>query len=71
VLESFFDYQDTFCHEISFLFLLSLPAGSPLCDRQEPFGGHEPPTDSKIVFRWFPLDELKRVTLCPSFLRTA
>lgn len=71
VLESFFDFQETTWHEISFLFLLSLPPDSVVYARQEEFYGYEPLADLELTFRWFSLDELENITLYPAFLRTA
>src|SRR5437868_10216651 len=69
VLENFFDYEGKSWHEISFLFLASLPPGSPVYSREE-FTGQEPP-DTTITFRWFALDALESIKLYPLFLPTA
>jgi ADP-ribose pyrophosphatase YjhB (NUDIX family) len=70
VLENFFEFQDKSWHEISFLFLVSLPPNSPVYTREE-FDGYEPEVDIKLIFRWFRLDELDKIRLYPVFLRTA
>lgn len=70
VVEGFIEYQGRSWHEISFLFLLSLPPDSLIHSRQEPFYGYEPLADLTLIFQWFSLDELENVTLYPAFLRT-
>ena len=71
VLENFFEYQDKRWHEISFVFLVSLPPESPVYQQSGDFDGYEPEMNAKLIFRWFRLDELGKIRLYPVFLRTA
>ena len=43
-----------------------LPADSPFRDKTQTYCGIE--SDVKLVYKWFPLSELKNLTLYPSFL---
>ena len=56
-------------HEISFYYQMLLPGESPCRDVKMDFAGQE--GDVTLLFHWFRIDEIKRVRLLPTFLRTA
>ena len=67
IAENFFTYQDMQHHEIGFYFQVSLPDGSPLQARSEPFTGYD---DSVLLtFEWYPIAGLEGVALYPTLLR--
>ncbi len=68
VVENFFDYQEKSWHELALYFLTSLLGESRL------YGLDEFPGDDegvKLLFKWFPVEELEGVPLFPTFLRQA
>ncbi len=69
VVENFFEYVGERMHEISFYYQMSLPEESPYRDVGMDFTGQE--GDVTLLFRWFRIDEIERVRLLPTFLRTA
>lgn len=74
VLENFFHFQGLDYHELGLYFLTSLPQDSPLFDKQKTHIGIEDcsfPSAIELVFRWFPLAELDRVAIQPTFLQEA
>ena len=66
VVENFFRHDETDYHELSLYFLMDFLEASSLY-RAEEFMGQE--GDLKLIFRWFPLDELCTLALYPSFLK--
>ena len=68
VVENFFEYEKMSYHELALYFLISLPENSPLYEEDE-FPGDE--EGVKLIFKWFPLDELEGIRLYPTFLRQA
>ena len=66
VVEYFFRYDGTDYHELSLYFLMDFPEASSLYEVEE-FRGQE--GNFKLIFRWFPLDELSTLVLYPRFLR--
>lgn len=72
VAENFFHYHQD-CHELGLYFLIDLEPDFPHYDKTRPFYGIEngPGGDMnlRLIFRWFPLDELEQVPLYPTFLR--
>lgn len=68
VAENFFAHAGKAWHELGLYFLVNLPPDSSLLGRAEPFDGWEE-GGIRLIFRWFPLDELPRARLYPSFLR--
>lgn len=67
VVENFFDHGGYAHHELGFYFLMSLPPGHPLYHTDEPFAGWE--ETLPLVFQWFPIADLDRIVLYPTFLR--
>jgi ADP-ribose pyrophosphatase YjhB (NUDIX family) len=65
VVENHFEDHDRAFQEIGFYYLAALNAGTNLFQSGEFAGG-----ESQILLRWFGLDELDRIDLRPSFLRT-
>ncbi len=69
VVENFFEYFGKRLHEIAFYYEMSLPEGSPYRDVGVDFTGKE--GDVTLLFHWFRIDEIERVRIYPTFLRTA
>jgi ADP-ribose pyrophosphatase YjhB (NUDIX family) len=69
VVENFFEYFGERLHEIAFYYQMSLPEDSPYRDVGVDFTGQE--GDVTLLFHWLPIDEIERVRLYPTFLRTA
>jgi ADP-ribose pyrophosphatase YjhB (NUDIX family) len=69
VVENVFEYFGERLHEIAFYYEMSLPEESPYRDVGVDFTGQE--GDVTLLFHWFPIDEIERVRLYPTFLRTA
>jgi ADP-ribose pyrophosphatase YjhB (NUDIX family) len=69
VVENFFVHDGVHFHELSFYYEMSLPEDSPYRDVRIGFTGIE--GDVALLFRWFRIDEIERVNLRPTFLRTA
>ena len=67
IVENFFEYEDKKNHEICLYYLLKLPKDSSLLNTQEFTGNEE---GLKILFKWFPIEQLEDLELYPSFLRT-
>ena len=68
VAENFFEYLGKQFYELGFYFLVALPEDSPLTRHQEPFYGDE--EGLVLTFQWFPLEELEKLNILPSFLST-
>ncbi len=66
VAENFFEHEEKSYHELGFYFLMTLPDGSGLRRKDEFVGDEE---GVKLIFKWFPIDELEGVPLYPAFLR--
>lgn len=66
IVESFFTYTAQPYHELAFYFLITLPGDSAIYTITTPFRGQEPGTS--LIFQWYPLAELHRLELYPSFL---
>lgn len=69
-VENFF-FKGRPIHELSFYFLVELPADSPLLLSEGPFYGDE--HGRKLIYQWFPIDEkiLTELPLYPGFLASA
>lgn len=67
VVENFFEYTGKRWHELALYFLITLPPGSPLYAKNEPFLGDE--GGITLIFQWYRLAELGGLRLLPSFLR--
>ncbi len=68
IAENFFAHGGKAWHELGLYFLVTLPQDCGLLGRTEPFTGWEK-GGIRLIFRWFPLDQLPRTRLYPSFLR--
>lgn len=66
LVENFFRHQGLDHHELGFYFLMRVPAGWPLRTAAAPFDGDE--AGVRLVYQWFPLDELASLRVYPSFL---
>jgi ADP-ribose pyrophosphatase YjhB (NUDIX family) len=69
VVENFFTYAGKQIHEIALYFLMSLAENSPFRHVGTDFTGNE--GDATLLFHWFRFDEIERVDLRPTFLRSA
>lgn len=67
VVENFFVYNESKCHELAFYFLLSLPEEDGVYTRREFIGKEE---GCVLLFRWFSLSELEEFDIKPVFLKT-
>jgi len=67
VAESFFRHEERDVHELGLYYFVSLPMGSPLIERDEPWSGED--AGVELNFRWFPLDRVGAVRLFPAFLK--
>ncbi len=68
VVESFFYLNSKSYHEIGLYFLMELPGTSQLTEKTVFYGEDD---GLRLTHKWFRLDELKNITLHPSFLKTA
>ncbi len=69
IVESFFArHQERPYHELGWYFLVTLPPGSALLEKEQEVQGMD--GDTGFALRWFPLDGLQDVPLFPPFLRT-
>lgn len=68
VMENFFEYQASACHELSLYFLTHLPSDSALLQLAEFEGTEE---HLKLIFKWFNRHQLADVRVYPTFFRDA
>lgn len=68
VREDFFEYDDKQYHEIGFYYSIDLPEWHEVTQENDEFYGNE--EGSKIIFKWFPLDQLKDLNVYPEILKT-
>jgi ADP-ribose pyrophosphatase YjhB (NUDIX family) len=68
VREDFFEYDDKQYHEIGFYYLIDFPEGHEVIKKDDDFVGTE--EGSKLIFKWFPLDQLKDLNVYPEILKT-
>jgi len=67
VVEDFFEFDNKNYHEISFYYLMNfINEGSDIFDEEEFFRMEG---DTKIIFRWFELDDLINIELYPTFIK--
>ena len=74
IVENFFEYDSRSYHEIAFYFLMTLPHGSHLYEKDKLFTGDEHGVPGyedglKLFFQWYRLEELDDIVLYPLFLR--
>jgi ADP-ribose pyrophosphatase YjhB (NUDIX family) len=67
VVENFFTWNRRRWHELALYFLVQPSPTAAMITRTEAFGGSE--AASKLLFRWFDLDQLTDLELYPGFLR--
>ncbi|WP_458121629.1 NUDIX hydrolase [Paenibacillus sp. Z6-24] len=68
VNEDFFEYDGKPFHEIGFYYLISFPEGHEITKYEEEFHGVE--DDGRLIFKWFPIDQLRELEVYPEILRT-
>lgn len=68
IVENFFEYQGERFHELALYFQMHFPQDWPLLQHTDAFDGHE--NGIRLIFRWFPVDQLQGERVYPSFLRT-
>ena len=68
VAENFFEEDDILYRGVEFYYLVTLPKDAPLRTTTEPVYTED--TGVGLMFRWYPLDELDKITLYPEFLKT-
>lgn len=68
VREDFFEYDDKQYHEIGFYYSIDLPEWHEVTQKNDEFYGIE--EGSKLIFKWFPLDQLKDLNVYPEILKT-
>lgn len=66
LVENFFWHQDMQHHEMGLYFLMRVPVDWPYRTTGEPFFGDE--NGTRLLFQWFPRDELAAMRVYPSFL---
>ena len=73
VVENFFRYEQRDNHELGFYYRCSLPETFHWEQTGNSFEGLEIYEDQsrvlRLIFRWFPLDEVEKLPLYPQFLR--
>jgi ADP-ribose pyrophosphatase YjhB (NUDIX family) len=69
VAESFFTFEGRAQHGICFCFLVHLPEGCSVLDKDKPFAGQE--EGLKLEFRWFHRKDVADLDVRPAFLRAA
>jgi len=66
--EDFFEYDGLQFHEIGFYYRVSFPEGHEITKHTDEFPGVE--DDGRLIFKWFPIDELQDLEVYPEILRT-
>ena len=66
LVENFFQHQGYQHHELGIYFLMRVPADWSYRAQTEPFLGDE--NGTRLICRWFPLEELAAIKVYPSFL---
>ncbi|CAB1129013.1 ADP-ribose pyrophosphatase YjhB, NUDIX family [Candidatus Hydrogenisulfobacillus filiaventi] len=67
VVEDFFTYRGCRYHELGFYYAVKLLELPPEVQGAVEFAGREP--EKRLIFRWFPLQDLPGLRLYPAFLR--
>ncbi len=72
--ENFFDDRGYRFHEVCFYYLIDISEDSEILKIDESFYGEEDEYEFmgdkiKLIFKWYPIDELDELRLYPSFLR--
>ncbi|MBI4630151.1 MAG: NUDIX hydrolase [Chloroflexi bacterium] len=74
VIENFFELEGYHYHELGFYYLVSFPDDAPVLKHTLPFHGVEQfefEEPKRLIFQWFPIEQLKKMVMYPVFLRTA
>jgi len=66
LVENFFEYESTMCHELCFYYSVTLPAHSPLLDVDRTMSAVD--GGVPLEFRWFPVGTLHEVEIRPTCL---
>jgi len=66
VLENFFDYEGRLCHELGFVYDITLPSDFEHLDNMDTWVKDE--DHSGLLFKWWPIDQLAQADLKPSAL---
>ncbi len=73
VAEDFYEYQDKDHHELALYYLMELPEDSEIREKERFYGREDEywgtETELKLIFRWYPLEELDDLNIYPTFLR--
>jgi len=67
VVENFFQHDHLDFHEVAFYYRMSFPPDCALYRGRGPFEGDE--EGVRLIYQWFPVNELESVRLFPTFLR--
>lgn len=65
IVENFFEYEKKSYHEISTIYLVRLPKGSDIINKNKSFYG---PEGNRLSFKWFNIKEVNTLDIRPSFL---
>lgn len=68
-VENFFEYLGKQFHEVALYFKMSFAPNCPLYGLTDPFVGDE--GGLRLIYQWFPLNELAGLPLYPTFLAEA
>ncbi len=75
VVENFFEYMDTDCHEVGLYYKTQFSGESRRLNIADEFEGLEThfvaDKTFKLYFKWFSADEIKNVDIRPAFLKKA
>ena len=73
VAENFFEFEGRSYHELALYYLMELPDDSELREKEEFYGKEDEywgkETELKLIFRWYPVDDLDDLDLYPTFLK--
>jgi 8-oxo-dGTP pyrophosphatase MutT (NUDIX family) len=66
--ESFFSHENKDCHEVCFYYLIQFDKESSILNIDGEFEAREL-DNSKLTFKWVSVDEMKDLSLYPSFIK--
>lgn len=74
IAENFFEDRGYRFHEVCLYYLIDVPCDTDILEEDEIFYGEEDPYEHlgekiKLIFKWYPVDELEELELYPVFLR--
>jgi len=67
ITENFYESGGKRVHEIGFYYTMTSGSDSAIYQKKKALIGYE--GDQRLIFRWYPLDELKEVNIYPQFLQ--